>query len=91
MERVQACLTISIRLSRHGICHAFRLRLSSLQARIIIELARRPLYLRQLERRLNRPCKVILYSLRSLMRRGIVESIIYVSPRIRDRAGIRRY
>jgi hypothetical protein len=91
MEKVQACLTIPIRLSRHRIYHAFRLRLSSLQARIIIELARRPLYLRQLERRLNRPNNVILDSLRSLMRRKIVESIIYVSPKIRDRAGIRRY
>ena len=91
MERVQACLTIPIRLSGHGIYHASRLRLSSLQARIIIELARRPLYLRQLERRLNRPCNVILYSLRSLIRRNIVGSIIYISPKIKDKAGVRRY
>jgi len=91
MERVQACLTIPIRLSKHGIYHASRLRLSSLQARIVIELSKRPCYLNMLARKLSKPNNVILDSLRSLMRRGIVESIIYVSPRIRDRAGIRRY
>jgi predicted transcriptional regulator len=91
MERVQACLTIPIRLSRHGIYHASRLRLSSLQARIIIELAKRPCYLNMLARRLSKPNNVILDSLRSLIRRNIVGSIIYVSPKIKDKAGVRRY
>jgi predicted transcriptional regulator len=91
MERVQACLTIPIRLSRHGIYHASRLRLSRLQARIIIELAKRPCYLNMLARRLSKPNNVILDSLRSLIRRNIVGSIIYVSPKIKDKAGVRRY
>jgi hypothetical protein len=44
-----------------------------------------------LEKKLNKPSNVVLNSLRSLQRKNIIKSIIYVSPRIMDRAGVRRY
>jgi DNA-binding MarR family transcriptional regulator len=91
MRRLQACLIIPIKLSEHGSYYTYRLKLSNLQARIIIELSRRPCYLRMLEKKLNRPCNVILDSLRSLEKKNIIKSIIYVSPEITDRAGVRRY
>jgi len=91
MGSLQAYLTIPVRFSKHEIYYASRLRLSSLQGRIIIELSRRPCYLNMLARKLSRPNNVILDSLRSLMRKNIVESIVYVSPKIKDRAGVRRY
>jgi len=91
MESLQAYLTIPIRFSKHEIYYASRLRLSSLQGRIIIELSRRPCYLNMLARKLSRPNNVILDSLRSLMRRNLVDSVIYISPRIKDKAGIRKY
>jgi len=91
MKSPQAYLAIPVELLEDRAHHDIRLRLSGLQARILIELSKRPCYLRMLERRLGRPCNVILRSLRSLMRRNIIDSIIYVSPEIQDKAGVRRY
>jgi DNA-binding MarR family transcriptional regulator len=91
MGKLQAYLTIPIKLSENGAYYTYRLKLSSLQARIIIELSRRPCYLRMLEKKLNRPSNVVLDSLRSLEGKNVIKSIIYVSPRIMDKAGVRRY
>jgi hypothetical protein len=91
MGKLQAYMVIPIKFSKHEIYYIYKPRLSNLQARIIIELSRRPCYLQMLRRKLNRPSNVILDSLRSLERKNVIESIIYVSPRIMDRAGARRY
>jgi|GEM_PF-3184157 len=91
MEKLQAFLAIPITIPKHGLTYIFKPKLSPLQLRIIIELSKRPCYLNMLSRKLNRPNNIILDSLRSLMRRNIIESTIYVSPEILDKAGVRRY
>ena len=91
MEKLQASLIIPFIISKRSLIYVFKPKLSNLQIKMLIELSKRPCYLNMLSRKLNRPKNVILDSLRSLMRRNIVESIIYVSPKIRDKAGIRRY
>ena len=91
MEKLQASLIIPFIISKRSLIYVFKPKLSNLQIKMLIELSKRPCYLNMLSRKLNRPKNVILDSLRSLMRRNIVKSIIYVSPKIRDKAGIRRY
>jgi len=91
VEKLQASLIIPFIISKRSLIYVFKPKLSNLQIKMLIELSKRPCYLNMLSRKLNRPKNVILDSLRSLMRRNIVKSIIYVSPKIRDKAGIRRY
>ena len=91
MGKLQAYIIIHFKLGKRKIYHVYKPRLTNLQASIIIQLQRRPCYLQMLAKKLNKPSSVVLNSLRSLQRKNMVESLIYVSPIIMDRAGVRRY
>ncbi|MEM2370755.1 MAG: hypothetical protein QXH51_07625 [Candidatus Bathyarchaeia archaeon] len=68
-----------------------RLRVSSLQYRILMTLSLRPCYLRLLEKLLKSASGNIYKSIRKLYERGLVKETTYVSKLEMGKAGIRKY